>query len=48
VAYLCESCDESGDLQSEVKHKTECKNRLSVTKICMKSGTAPHVPDSKK
>jgi hypothetical protein len=47
VVYLCESCDEGGDVQSEIKHKAECKNRIGVTKICLKSGTAPHVPDKK-
>jgi tetratricopeptide (TPR) repeat protein len=47
IVYLCESCDESGDLQSDIKHKAECKNRISVTKICMKSGTGPHAPDKK-
>lgn len=47
MAYLCESCGEGGDLQSEVKHTPECKNRLSAQKICMKSGTPPHVSDKK-
>lgn len=48
MAYLCESCEESGDIQSEIKHKAECKNRIGVTKICMKSGTPPHAPEPKK
>ncbi len=47
MAYLCESCGQSGDTQAELKHDAECKNRLSATKICAKSGTAPHVPDKK-
>ncbi len=47
IAYLCESCGQSGWVRDEIKHGEECKNRLSATKICQKSGTAPHAPDKK-
>jgi hypothetical protein len=47
IVYLCEACGEGGDIQSEIKHGAECKNRLSGTKICLKSGTPPHAPDKK-
>jgi hypothetical protein len=46
INYLCESCGEGGDVQSEIKHTAECKARV-VAKICSKSGHAPHAPDKK-
>lgn len=42
VVYYCESCEENGDLQSEIKHKDDCKNKLNVLKVCAKSGQGFH------
>jgi hypothetical protein len=42
VVYECSSCGETGDTQSDVKHKEDCKNRLGAKKVCTKSGTHPH------
>jgi hypothetical protein len=47
VVYLCSVCDEWGDLQGEIKHKAECKNRLATQKICLKSGQGAHAPKEK-
>lgn len=45
MVYYCEGCEEHGDSSFEIKHKPECKNK--VVKVCMKSGTAPHLGDGK-
>ena len=47
IAYLCESCNQGAQVREDIKHEAECKNRLSATKICMKSGTEPHAPNKK-
>jgi YHS domain-containing protein len=49
VSYACESCDSKGELESEFKHKPDCKPSFGsgVKKVCAKSGTAPHLGDPK-
>jgi hypothetical protein len=46
IVYLCEACGESNDSQFEVKHKPDCASK-NTTKVCTKSGTAPHLGDKK-
>jgi hypothetical protein len=46
IVYLCETCGESNDSQYEVKHKPDCASK-NTTKVCTKSGTAPHLGDKK-
>jgi hypothetical protein len=43
IVYFCDSCEEVGDIESDVKHKPDCKNKFNLTKVCLKSGTPPHV-----
>ena len=43
MVYLCEACGENGDNRTNLKHGEGCKERFKVAKICMKSGTSPHV-----
>jgi hypothetical protein len=47
VVHQCGGCEEWGDTQAEIRHKTDCKNRLATVKVCLKSGTAPHAPKEK-
>ena len=47
MVYLCEACGENGDNRINLKHGEGCKERFKVTKICMKSGSSPHVSKSK-
>jgi len=44
IAFFCNACEESGDLQSDIKHKADCASRSNVIKVCLKSGTGPHQP----
>lgn len=50
VTYECETCGVKGEIESEFKHKPDCKPSFGsgVKKICTKSGTAPHLGDEKK
>ena len=41
IIYLCDSCGETADSQSEVKHKPDCATK-NVIRVCTKSGTPPH------
>ena len=43
MAYLCEACGKNSDSRSNFKHKKGCKERFKIAKVCMKSGTSPHV-----
>jgi outer membrane biosynthesis protein TonB len=43
VIAECQACGGWADLQGDVRHKEDCKNRLDVRRLCLKSGTAPHV-----
>lgn len=49
VSYECDSCGVKGDIESEFKHKPDCKPKFGggLKKICAKSGKAPHVGDDK-
>jgi hypothetical protein len=49
VTYVCESCDVKGDIESQFKHKPDCKPSFGsgIKKVCTKSGTAPHLGDAK-
>lgn len=44
MVHLCEGCGANGDTRSEVEHKDDCPDKFKITKICMKSGKAPHLP----
>lgn len=50
ITYVCESCGVKGEIESEFKHKPDCKPSFGtgVKKVCTKSGTAPHLGDEKK
>lgn len=50
VTYECETCGVKGEIESEFKHKPDCKPSFGsgVKKICTKSGTAPHLGEEKK
>jgi hypothetical protein len=49
ITYKCESCDATGELESEFKHAADCKPKLGggLKKVCAKSGTAPHATEKK-
>src|SRR6185295_11240869 len=44
VSYVCEKCGVKGDIESEVKHKDDCKPAFGtgLKKVCAKSGHMPH------
>ena len=44
VSYLCETCMAKGDIESDFKHKPDCKPSFGggLKKICAKSGHMPH------
>lgn len=43
VVAECRSCGAWADLPGDIRHKEDCGKRLDVRRLCMKSGTAPHV-----
>ena len=46
ISYECESCGAKGMVESEVKHKPDCKPKTlgrGLKKVCAKSGKAPHI-----
>lgn len=43
MVYECKGCEGEGENQGEIAHKSDCKNRLAVRKVCMESGKPPHV-----
>jgi len=46
ITYECESCGAKANVESEVKHKPECKPKTiggGIKKVCTKSGKPPHV-----
>ncbi len=45
VRYRCEACKAESDLEAELKHEAGCKSK--PTKVCSKSGTAPHATEAK-
>lgn len=45
MVWYCETCEDTGDSQYEVKHKADCSNKSKVIKVCMKSGIPPHLPE---
>ena len=50
IAYECESCAAKADLETEVKHKPDCKPKTiggGLKKVCAKSGKFPHASDDK-
>ena len=49
VHYACETCDVKGEIESEFKHKPDCKPSFGtgVKKVCTKSGTAPHLGEAR-
>lgn len=49
VTYECESCDVKGEVESQFKHKPDCKPSFGsgIKKVCAKSGTKPHVGDAR-
>jgi len=51
VSYECETCGAKGDLESQIKHKPDCKPKAigsSLKKVCSKSGKFPHATDENK
>jgi YHS domain-containing protein len=44
ITYECEVCGVKGEVESEFKHKPDCKPSFGsgIKKVCSKSGTAPH------
>ncbi|RPH47692.1 MAG: hypothetical protein EHM91_05435 [Planctomycetota bacterium] len=49
VTYACEACEMKGEVESQFKHKPDCKPSFGsgIKKVCTKSGTAPHLGDAK-
>ena len=49
VSYLCETCMAKSDIESDFKHKPDCKPSFGggLKKICAKSGHAPHATEVK-
>jgi hypothetical protein len=47
ISYVCEKCSVKGDIESQLKHKEDCKPGFGsgFKKVCAKSGKAPHVSD---
>ena len=46
ISYECETCGAKGLVESEVKHKPDCKPKTlggGLKKVCAKSGKAPHI-----
>jgi hypothetical protein len=43
ISYECEKCGAKSELESEFKHKDDCKAALGgIKKVCSKSGHFPH------
>jgi len=43
VSYECASCQGTGETSADIKHTSECKNKIGFPKkICAKTGQAPH------
>lgn len=44
ISYVCEKCGVKGDIESEIKHKDDCKPSFGsgLKKVCAKSGHMPH------
>lgn len=48
VTYECESCGVKANVESELKHKPDCKPKTlggGIKKVCTKSGKLPHATD---
>ena len=46
VTYECETCGAKSNVESEIKHKPDCKPKAvgsGIKKVCLKSGKPPHV-----
>lgn len=46
ISYECETCGAKGDIDTEIKHKPECKPKAfggGLKKVCAKSGKGLHV-----
>jgi len=51
ISYECESCGAKADLESDVKHKADCKPKAigsNLKKVCAKSGKFPHATEEGK
>lgn len=42
ITYACAGCAATGDFEKSFKHEETCKKK-ALTKVCSKSGSAPHV-----
>ena len=42
ITYGCSGCAATGDFEKSLKHEETCKKR-QLTKVCSKSGSAPHI-----
>ena len=50
VSFECESCGAKSEIETELKHKPDCKPKAigsSLKKVCAKSGKFPHSSDDK-
>jgi YHS domain-containing protein len=50
ISYECETCGAKGDIESQIKHKPDCKPKAlgsGLKKICAKSGKYPHATEDK-
>ncbi|HYF00761.1 MAG TPA: hypothetical protein VEJ18_17705 [Planctomycetota bacterium] len=45
--YKCEICGVKGNVESQIKHKDDCKPKIGngIVKVCTKSGKNPHASD---
>jgi len=44
ITYACSGCAATGDFEKTFKHEESCKKKTAaLTKVCSKSGSAPHV-----
>ena len=51
ISYVCEKCGAKSDIETEIKHKDDCKpsalGSASLKKVCAKSGHMPHASEAK-
>jgi hypothetical protein len=49
ISYVCDKCGVKGDIESEIKHKDDCKPAFGngLKKVCAKSGHPPHATEAK-
>ena len=48
VTYECETCGAKANVETEIKHKPDCKPKAlggGIKKVCTMSGHFPHASD---